>query len=135
MATGELKHTLTGHTARVKSVVYSPDGELDRHRRQRQDHPHLGHRTGNEKAKLEGHTGDIETLALSPDGKLLASSSNDTTVRLWDMTTLKTVQTLKGTPPKSIRWTSRPTARRWRAGARTRPSSSGTPRPGSCSAR
>ena len=47
-----------------------------------------------ELARLEGHTSDIETLALSPDGKQLASSSNDTTVRVWDVATGKLLTTI-----------------------------------------
>ena len=46
--------------------------------------------------KLTGHTAGINSVALGPDGKLLASGSDDKTIRLWDLTTGKAIVTFVG---------------------------------------
>jgi WD40 repeat protein len=45
---------------------------------------------------LRGHTGRILALAFSPDGHLLASSSTDRTIKLWNPDSGQLLQTLQG---------------------------------------
>jgi WD40 repeat protein len=53
-------------------------------------------RWGAELQALEGHSGSVLSVAFSPNSRLLASSSLDNTVRLWDPATGALQQTLEG---------------------------------------
>jgi WD40 repeat protein len=44
---------------------------------------------------LDGHSGGVNDVAFSNDGELLASASEDGTVRLWNTTTKKRIRKLK----------------------------------------
>src|SRR5438552_12430957 len=49
-----------------------------------------------ELASLKGHDGAVRCVAYSPDGRMLASGSDDSTIKLWDVATGKGRATLKG---------------------------------------
>ena len=44
--------------------------------------------SGQERMILKGHTGPIKALAVSPDGKVIVSSSQDHTVKVWDVSSV-----------------------------------------------
>ena len=45
---------------------------------------------------LRGQVGEIYRITWSPDGRVLVSSSDDMTIRMWDAETGKCLNTLKG---------------------------------------
>src|SRR5437879_6324517 len=47
-----------------------------------------------EPKRLAGHHGSVMAVAFSPDGKVLASSSRDKTIKLWDVATGALIRTL-----------------------------------------
>lgn len=95
--TGKYRATLTGHTDKIREVVFSPDstilasGGIDgiylwdvttgKHLRNF--------------VRPQPFTGGADSLAFNPDGRILASSDFDG-IHLWDVATGKPYQTLTG---------------------------------------
>jgi WD40 repeat protein/DNA-binding SARP family transcriptional activator len=106
--TGQHLSTLQGHTDDVYEIAFSPDGRL------------LASGSGDQTIRLwdvvkatilandaeldpdrclktlRGHTDRIRSVCFSPDSRLLASGSEDQTVRLWDILTGQHLSTLQG---------------------------------------
>jgi WD40 repeat protein len=51
---------------------------------------------GDEAHTFRGHEQTVQGVAISPDGKLLASCSDDQTIKLWDLSSRTHLATLKG---------------------------------------
>jgi WD40 repeat protein len=58
--------------------------------------PRVDEKWSAELQTLEGHSGWVQSVAFSPDGQLLASSSNDKTIRVWDTVTGSLQQLFEG---------------------------------------
>ncbi len=85
VATGALRHTLTGHTGEVRSVAFSPDGHTLASGSRDNTVRLWNVATGQLEGTLVGHAGGVQCVTFSADGKTLASSSEDATVKLWDV--------------------------------------------------
>jgi eukaryotic-like serine/threonine-protein kinase len=82
--TGELKHTLEGHSVVSDSLAFSPDGSLL---------ASAGHvdgavrlwdvRAGTLRQELKAHDAP-SAVAFSPDGRVLATGGNEGTLKFWD---------------------------------------------------
>ncbi len=93
--TSRVRLTLSGHTAAVNGVAFSPDGKRVATASNDGTAKVWDATTGKELFTLKGHTGPVTSITYRPDGKHIATSSEDGTVRLWDPATGQELLTIR----------------------------------------
>ena len=92
--------TFTGHKDNVIAVLFSPDGSILASSGDINDKTiKLWFLSENRSVTLKGHSdwfGGVNSIAFSSDSKLIASGSNDKTVKIWQVDTGKEIATLEG---------------------------------------
>ncbi|HPB30397.1 MAG TPA: NB-ARC domain-containing protein, partial [Candidatus Sumerlaeota bacterium] len=74
-----------GHTDRINSVAYSPDGKRIISGSRDKTLRVWDASSGLELLRIEGRTQEINSVAFSPDGRRVVSGSKDETLRVWDV--------------------------------------------------
>ncbi len=104
-----------------RSLAYSPDGVLLAGTGENQYQIDIRDtRTRRRSAQLTGHTGMVYSVSFSGDGRLLASASQDRTVRVWEVAASKCVAVLRGHTDKVYAAAFHPDGKRLASGGRDR---------------
>lgn len=119
VSTGKNIHTLTGHTGMVESIAFSPSGTMLASGSQdetvrlwnvstgeninilgKTDNPSVAvqmlHILARRSPKSVQHGSPITSVAFSPDSTILASGETNGTVKLWDVSTGRNINTFHG---------------------------------------
>jgi WD40 repeat protein/serine/threonine protein kinase len=96
LATGKKLFSLKGHTRRVVTLVFSPDGQRLASASYDGTVRVWETSTGKELLIFKGHPHEVFSVAFSPDGQRLATSGIGLEVKVWEAATGKELLTLKG---------------------------------------
>jgi WD40 repeat protein len=88
--------SLKGHTDRITSVAFSPDGKRLLTGSYDQTAKVWDAETGQEIRSLTGHTAYLSSVAFSPDGRCIVTGSWDGTAKVWDTNMGKEILSFKG---------------------------------------
>lgn len=88
--------TFYGHSNRVKSVSFSPDGTTVVSGCEDASIKVWDATNGKTVHTLKGHSGQVACVQFSPDGTKIASASRDATIKIWDSETGKLESTFEG---------------------------------------
>lgn len=86
--------TLIGHSAKVNSVMFSPNGKWIISASSDSTIRIWNARTGKTKRVLSSHSGSVNSAQYSNDGKYIISASDDSTTRIWSSSGIL-IKTLK----------------------------------------
>jgi WD40 repeat protein len=90
------RRQLAGHTGRVYSVAFSPDGSQIVSGSEDNRLILWDVASGEIIHRFEGHTSDVNSVAFSPDGSQIVSGSYDKTLILWDVANSELVHRFEG---------------------------------------
>jgi WD40 repeat protein len=96
LRTGELQHTLAGHSRPVTAVAVTPDGRRAISASDDETLKVWDLRTGELQHTLAGHSAWVWAVAVTPDGRRAISASVDKTLTAWDIASGRAITTFTG---------------------------------------